>query len=98
VGFAVNLPGAVNIEQFWSNMVNGMESITLQPLKKIANVVPAFGLSPYCGAFDFGLNKSQAQQLYIQERCLPLFHPHGDPTYQNYKSCLKILHYYTRIV
>jgi hypothetical protein len=101
VGFAVNLPGAVNIERYWSNTVNGMESITLQPLKKTVNVVLAFGLSPYCGDFDIqflGLNKSQAQQLYIQERWLPLFHPHGDPTYGNYNSCLKILHCYPRIV
>lgn len=86
IGMACRFPGARNVEQFWENLKNGVESITFfsddeliesgvgQEFLKNPNYVKAKGFLEHCDEFDssfFGYSPKEAEIMNPQLR---LFH------------------------
>ena len=84
IGMAGRFPGAANIDEFWSNLVAGVESISYftdeelaasgldaTALRKEPNYVPARGVLKNADCFDarfFGMNAKEAEVTDPQQR------------------------------
>ncbi|PTL74996.1 type I polyketide synthase [Vitiosangium sp. GDMCC 1.1324] len=69
VGLSVRVPGARDSRQFWSNLVSGVESISIQP--SADGLVAAAGVLDGAECFDapfFGYSPSEAEQMDPQHR------------------------------
>ena len=72
IGMAVRLPGASTLEEFWSNLASGVESITLLERDSVSgDHVAAVGVIDNADMFDaayFGFSPREALLLDPQQR------------------------------
>ena len=71
VGMSARFPGAANLDEYWANLVGGVESVTIFPTDEPVDHVPTAGVIENAGDFDpafFGISPAEAIILDPQHR------------------------------
>ncbi|MDT4900881.1 MAG: phthiocerol/phenolphthiocerol synthesis type-I polyketide synthase, partial [Pseudonocardiales bacterium] len=71
VGMTARFPGAANLEEYWANLIGGVESLTVFPTDQPVDHVPTAGVVEDADLFDaafFGCSPAEALILDPQQR------------------------------
>ncbi|HXT90827.1 MAG TPA: beta-ketoacyl synthase N-terminal-like domain-containing protein, partial [Trebonia sp.] len=71
VGMAARFPGAANPDEYWANLIGGVESLTVFPTDQPTDHVPTAGVIEDADRFDaafFGCSPAEALILDPQQR------------------------------